>query len=850
MPFVASSHDSLSLHLMTLHQQAIVNYHRRLLVLTGSPDWINSALQCLPAALTEQPGLWVNSEGGACQSTDSTSDVVNSVAANANVIPSHLVAAKQCRQILGLQFGWVVFDGTEGIDPDALGASSGTLAGGGLFVLLLAPTPKGTQSVFERWFGQQLSRAENTLRVTESYGQNDSEFTLDRGSSTAPVEPEAHLPSRAPVSAPIVSTPSVMPLSDPDCLTEDQALAVAKLLRVVEGHRRRPLVISADRGRGKSAALGIAAARLMQQRRILIRVTAPSISAVEPLFERLAVLLPQSQRRGNRVELGESLLEFVALDLLLQQCPSTSDETVPATSTNTDRSRNCGLLLVDEAAAIPAPMLERLLRHHSRIAFATTTHGYEGSGRGFQLRFRQTLERLTPNWSQCELRSPIRWRAGDPLERWVFDALLLDAELFDAQLLDSELPDGERLGAEPGVASDSDIGKKTQRQAAKSTIAIDRSALHFRCWSPQQLIDNPRQLKQLFALLVQAHYRTKPSDLRDLLDNPAMRVWLLHQRVQQPVHQSMQQQEQQQESLVGVLWVAHEGGFDAEMARSVWLGQRRPRGHLLPQVLTAQAGWRQAARLNYWRIVRVAVPEPLRRQGFGAELIQRLIDQAQRDSAVDIVATSFGATADLLPFWSGQRLQPLRLGIKADASSGCVSLVYGLGCSEAGQVLVELITRRFADDLPQQLQSGNRELEPELITALLRQVPLGAQVSQQDWLDLYSFAFGQRQLQQVEAALCRWILWRLSNRPSQNVQTRSAPVGDDPVINELVTNSLPVTLQTLLVRRFLQSHPWSDLLPSMGLSGPRQAEQWLRQQLSEQFDGCAELVDLGLLDAL
>ena len=195
------------------------------------------------------------------------------------------------------------------------------------------------------------------------------------------------------------------------------AEAVARLTRL---RRRRPLVLTADRGRGKSAALGIACARLLAPGGPRLLVTAPRPAAVAALFERLEALCPGGRRRGHAFALGPGRVDFLPPDELT------------ALARRGEVGGPGQWLLVDEAAAIPAPLLGEWLEAFPRIAFATTVHGYEGSGRGFALRFRRRLERRTPEWQGCHLSEPIRWAAGDPLEALITRLLLLDAEPGDA----------------------------------------------------------------------------------------------------------------------------------------------------------------------------------------------------------------------------------------------------------------------------------------------------------------------------------------------------------------------------------------------------------------------------------
>jgi tRNA(Met) cytidine acetyltransferase len=589
------------------------NRERRLLWLAGGARWTLDAARELLSLAAAADVSWL---GHRDQPTD----------------PNRRTAG------LGGECGLLIVDTWAGLDLDALGAAVGTLRGGGL-LLLLSPPPAAWPGLAdpsaERFLSfphdigsvgtRTLERICRHLRASpavtalfepggpaarlgwtsEAPSTEAERWMSPRDSASIPLFPKKHggvvgwvkrsgpntglKPRRGgtaalvpPYSRAISQTlrsfnrPGAPGEDSQDRqaslqpATADQAEAVEGILSVANADAPVPLVLTADRGRGKSAAMGMAARRLAAQESATILLTAPRRTAAEAVLRHA----------------GKAAPRFMAPDALLREAP------------------RADLLLVDEAAAIPAPLLQAMLARWPRVVFATTVHGYEGTGRGFELRFGRVLDRLAPGWRHLRLRQPIRWAEGDPLERLMDDLLLLDAE---------PAPDATVTGL--GVTS-------------------EQERLHVDTLDRERLSRDEALLRDVFGLLVLGHYQTRPSDLRQLLDAPDIAVHALRAG----------------STVLGVAVTGREGRLPAELHGPIFEGRRRPRGHLLPQTLSAHAGLRDAPALGYWRILRIAVHPAARRRGLGKALVQELAARARADGA-DLIGASFGATLGLLGFW-------------------------------------------------------------------------------------------------------------------------------------------------------------------------------------------------------
>ncbi|QDX30704.1 tRNA(Met) cytidine acetyltransferase TmcA [Dickeya poaceiphila] len=502
------------------------------------------------------------------------------------------LSASNVRGVLGREFLHAVFDARDGLDAQALAILAGALKAGSWLILLSPqwnhwPDYPDTDSL--RWSEQPEPIATpRFIRHVQRQLMADDDVVLWRQQDAEPV---IMPPGCRPDWLPATGEP-----------TFSQHTVVQQLLHTTCAVS----VIIAPRGRGKSTLAGMLASQCQGG----CWVSAPSRAAGE-------ILLRQA---------GEAAT-FWAPDALLAFCQQ--HDTLPV-----------DWLLIDEAAAIPAPILQALLPFFRRLVMTTTVQGYEGTGRGFLLKFCASL----PDWRAIELTEPLRWAQQDPLEKIVDRMMLFDAE--------KQVP--ERLC---GVS------------------------FEIRHEQRDDWLSQPERLEGCYGLLCSAHYRTSPLDLRRLLDAPGMYVAsaCVDARVG------------------GVIWLVDEGGLPETLAQDVWAGRRRPRGNLVAQSLAAHGNQWRAPVLRSRRISRIAVLALHRGQGIGQALVRDQQQQA-RQERLDFLSVSFGFQPELWRFWQRCGFQLVRIGSHMEASSGCYSAMALLPLSDEGSALAVSAHRELLRD--------------------------------------------------------------------------------------------------------------------------------------------------------
>ena len=693
---------------------------RRLLVLTGQPSATRDAARTALDAADVETGE-------------------TTVVGPTDFLACEHLETVHAGELLGRTRTAVVLDCQEACRPNALGAAVGAVDGGGLLVVLapslndwpdrrddfderLAAPPATVEDVA----GSFRSRLVSTLRAHPGVAIVDADSgTVERSGLTDPAP-------RLPAGPPSIPDEHAFPHATYEaCLTGDQVEVVQAFEPLADPGTA--LVVEADRGRGKSSAAGLAAGALAADGTDVL-VTAPQYRSASEVFARASELLSAlgALRDSDDPENPQALR--TAAGRVRYAEPTAAAR----------QASDVDLVIVDEAAALPVRVLERFLDAPS-AAFTTTVHGYEGAGRGFSVRFRERLAESDYGVTEREMVEPIRYAPGDPVESWAFHALMLNARPAVEQVVTDATPE----------------------------------TVDYRYPSSAELLADEHLLREVFGLLVLAHYRTEPDDLARLLDAPNVTVRAL-------THDG---------HVVSVALLAREGGLPAALRAEMYEGGR-VRGNMIPDVLTTQLRDEDAGVAVGQRVLRIATHPAVRSRGFGSELLDRIAEEFE--DSVDWLGVGYGATPELVDFWAESGYRTVHCSTTRNDRSGEYSAIMLRPCSADGRALTASHSEWFLDRIPGVLSDPLDDLDPDVARAILQAV---------DGRPALDLSDPERRL--VAGIPGGAGVFDTAPAPVRRLALRH-------LVDPAAGDALTADQERLLVRKVLQGHPWDAVADEMG----------------------------------
>ena len=270
-----------------------------------------------------------------------------------------------------------------------------------------------------------------------------------------------------------------------------------------------------------------------------------------------------------------------------------------------ERATQAELLVIDEAAAIPLPVVQKLLGPYL-VFLCSTVNGYEGTGRALSLKLISNLRKDASRGvvggggsggsnnasgarllREVSLAEPCRYSFGDRVEAWLNGLLCLDAADATPPLLGALPP--------PGACDLFEVNRDTLFSAHKASELF---------------------LKRMMSLYISSHYKNTPNDLQLMADAPAHRLFVLLAPV-----------DETKNALPEILCVAQcalEGAISKGSASAALSKGDSPNGDLVPWTVATQFQDPDFPMLSGVRVVRIATHPDLPRQGYGTRALQQL----------------------------------------------------------------------------------------------------------------------------------------------------------------------------------------------------------------------------------
>ncbi|XP_036318719.1 RNA cytidine acetyltransferase [Rhagoletis pomonella] len=614
--------------------------------------------------------------------------------------------------VLGRTYGVCVLQDFEALTPNLLARTVETVEGGGLIILLLKTLQSLKQLYTMSMDVHKRFRTEAHQTVTCRFNErlilsladckrclvvNDDLTVLPLSSKTVNVDPvnpadigkSENKEMLQDLKESLRDTPPAGQLVS-QCRTYDQARAVAQFIEALaEKQLKPPTTLTAARGRGKSAAMGLSIAAAVAFGYVNVYVTSPHPENLITLFEFVLKGFDalEYQEHADYTIIRSTNPDYKKAIIRINITRSNRQTIQYIAPTDTHLLNAADLLVIDEAAAIPLPLVKKMMGPYL-IFMASTINGYEGTGRSLSLKLMSQLQKDNNAPPPIKLDESIRYSEGDDIEAWLINLLCLDA---------TTVPNISSGCPTPDVCD---------------LYYIDRDALFSYHKAAESF------LHRLVSIYVASHYKNSPNDLQMMSDAPAHHIFCLLG----PIHRKDQLPE-----ILVVVQVALEGEISSQTISDSLGRGKKASGDLIPWNISEQFGDREFPKLSGVRVVRIATHPNYQRMGYGKRAIKLLRDYYQGkftdisenpqsgDNAngieeveeeqigllkeqirprrkiptllkrlnertpehIDYLGTSYGLTQELLKFWKNLGFVPVYVSQKANDLTGehtCIML--------------------------------------------------------------------------------------------------------------------------------------------------------------------------------
>ncbi|KAN0065073.1 N-acetyltransferase 10 [Thecaphora frezii] len=577
---------------------------------------------------------------------------------------------KDTPKVLGQTYGMLILQDFEAITPNLLARTIETVEGGGI-VLLLLKTMTSLRQLYS--LGMDVHRSyRSSASDDDPVARFNERFLLSLGAS-----PDTLLLDDELNVLPLSRAKDIRPLPETDtghgsgigggvkkgkqriaadeelinlkeqvretkvvgdvvrhAKTLDQAKAVLTILDILASSSLSTTVtLTAARGRGKSAALGLCIAAAVAHGYSNIFVTSPSPENLKTLFEFVFKgldALGYEEVADWDLQRGTGEWKDVVVRVnVFRGHRQTIQYIQPQDHQVLGQAE---LVVIDEAAAIPLPLVRNLMGPYL-VFLSSTINGYEGTGRSLSLKLIQQLRdsakgltdgraddddslatstsakgakkdgksslstgraagaALAPrSLKEVELKEPIRYSAGDNIESWLHELLCLDASL-------TRLPSAALKV------------KGCPHPSSCELYMVNRDALF--SYHPASEVF----LQRMMSLYVASHYKNSPNDLQLMSDAPGHRLFVLLAPLKgdgglpEPLC---------------VVQVALEGNISRQAVLNSLSRGSREAGDLIPWLVAQQFQDADFASLSGARVVRIAVHPDYASMGYGTRALQAL----------------------------------------------------------------------------------------------------------------------------------------------------------------------------------------------------------------------------------